>query len=237
MTTTINESEIIKFTKISDQWWNKKGSFSLLHKINPLRVCYVANYLNNIFTQLSSLSLLDIGCGGGIFSESMSRLGIDVCGIDPSQSNINIAKNHALKNNLQINYRCIDIYDLINTNECYDIIVVMEVIEHVNNLPIFIQNVCQLLKNNGVLFLSTLNKTIKSMIFAIIAAEYILHWLPQGTHKWQKFVKPSQIVNMLLQQNVIVQDITGISFNVIKNKWSLSRDISVNYILTAQKII
>ncbi|KJV68867.1 bifunctional 2-polyprenyl-6-hydroxyphenol methylase/3-demethylubiquinol 3-O-methyltransferase UbiG [Candidatus Neoehrlichia procyonis] len=235
--TTINESEVEKFSKISDQWWDENGSFSLLHKINSLRVYYVTNHLNNIFCQLSSLSLLDVGCGGGIFSESMSRLGINnIFGIDPSENNINIARNHAVKNNLQINYRCIDIQDLAKTNECYDIITIMEVVEHVNNLPVFMQSACKLLKNNGILFLSTLNRTIKSMLLAIIAAEYILRWLPKNMHQWTKFVKPSEIANILLQYNIIVQDITGINFNVINNKWYLSKDISVNYILAAQKI-
>ena len=238
MNETVNKNELLKFSKISDKWWNENGPLKALHRIHPLRMKYIVDYISKVIpnADFKSLSVLDIGCGGGLVSESIARLGMKVLGIDASQENINVAKMHAVERNLHnLNYCCTTVEDLVNTEEKYSIITVMEVVEHVDNLPVFIKNICSILDNNGIIFLSTLNRTVKSLLYAIVGAEYILRLVPCGTHQWNKFVKPSEIANLFLLNNVSLKEIVGMSFNLIKNCWQLSDDISVNYILVAQK--
>ena len=239
MNRTVDQEELSKFSKVADRWWDKSGPFKVLHKIHPLRIKYIVDYINKAMpgADFKSLSVLDIGCGGGLLSESMARLGMKVLGIDASEESINIAKAHAFERDLcNLNYCCIDIESLVSNNEKYDIITVMEVIEHVDDLSVFMNAISNVLSNNGIIFLSTLNRTIKSWLYAIICAEYIFNFVPHNTHQWNKFVKPSEITNLFLSNGIFIKDIIGINFDVIRRNWILSNDISVNYILTAQKI-
>ena len=198
-TNTINKKEIEKFSKIAEEWWDPEGKFRPLHKFNPIRISYIKNNIINTFKlkksekPLNKIKILDIGCGGGLLSEPMSRLGADVVGIDASQKNINVAKLHAKKNNLDIKYLCIS-PENFQINKKFDVILNMEIIEHVDNVDFFLKSCSNLLKKDGIMFVATLNKTLKSYIFAIIGAEYIMRWLPIGTHSWEKFVKPQDLI-------------------------------------------
>ena len=178
---------------------------------------------------LNKIKILDIGCGGGLLSEPMSRLGADVVGIDASQKNINVAKLHAKKSNLDIKYFCSS-PENFQIDKKFDVILNMEIIEHVDNVDFFLKSCSKLLKKDGIMFVATLNKTLKSYIFAIIGAEYIMRWLPIGTHSWEKFVKPQDLIKILKNYNLELDELAGMKFNLIKDEWSISNDKSVNYI-------
>ena len=234
-TNTINKKEIEKFSKIAEEWWDPEGKFRPLHKFNPIRISYIKNNIIDTFKlkkgekPLNKIKILDIGCGGGLLSEPMSRLGADVVGIDASQKNINIAKLHAKKSNLDINYFCIS-PENFQIDKKFDVILNMEIIEHVDNAEFFLKSCSRLLKKDGIMFVATLNKTLKSYIFAIIGAEYIMRWLPIGTHSWEKFVKPQDLIKILKNYNLELDELAGMKFNLIKDEWSISSDKSVNYI-------
>jgi ubiquinone biosynthesis O-methyltransferase len=193
---TINKEEINKFTKMADEWWNPEGKFKPLHKFNPIRIKYIKDNVISHFKKnkkknsLKGLEFLDIGCGGGLLSEPFARLGANITGIDASNKNIKIAKIHSKKSNLKINYICSSPENL-NLNKKFDVVLNMEVVEHIEDLNFFISKSGKFLKKNGLMFVATLNKTLKSYIFAILGAEYVLRWLPIGTHEWEKFVEPS----------------------------------------------
>ncbi len=235
-TNTINKKEIEKFSKMAEEWWDPTGKFKPLHKFNPIRISYIKNNIISSFKldtsgnkPLKKVKILDIGCGGGLLSEPMSRLGAEVIGIDASNKNINVAKLHAKKNNLDIKYLCSSPENL-NTKIKFDVILNMEIIEHVEDVKIFLESCSKLLKKNGIMFVATLNKTLKSYLFAIIGAEYILRWLPIGTHEWEKFVKPEDLTNLLKKYNFSLDSLDGMKFNIIKDEWKLSSDKSINYI-------
>ncbi|WP_249548690.1 bifunctional 2-polyprenyl-6-hydroxyphenol methylase/3-demethylubiquinol 3-O-methyltransferase UbiG [Anaplasma phagocytophilum] len=231
----VDESELVKFSNLASEWWDGE-SFSSLHRINPLRVKYILENLQKATNPGNRL--LDIGCGGGLICEAMVRLGFSVTGIDPCREGIEAAKQHAAIEGLDIEYRFTDVESFVHSSECssYDIITLMEVVEHIPDLTEFLSSSCKLLKPGGMIFISTLNRTIKSMLLGKIAAEYILRMVPPGTHQWKKFVKPSEIYDTLLKSGVLVQDIKGITYKILQNDWVLDdRDISVNYILAAQK--
>ena len=232
---TINKKEIEKFSKIAEEWWNPEGKFKPLHKFNPIRISYIKESIIQTFKlkvsdkPLEDIKILDIGCGGGLLSEPMSKLGANVVGIDASKNNIKIAELHAKKNNLNIKYFCAS-PENFKTNLKFDVILNMEIVEHVNDVDFYLKSCSRLLKKNGIMFVATLNKTLKSYIFAIIGAEYILRWLPIGTHDWEKFVKPSDLINMLKKYELRINKLDGVKFDIIKNDWSLSSDKSINYI-------
>ena len=232
---SINKKEIEKFSKIAAEWWNPEGKFKPLHKFNPIRIKYIKeniikNFkLNPLKNPLKKINILDIGCGGGLLSEPMSRLGANVVGIDASKKNIEVAKFHANKNKLKIKYICSAPEDLEKKKK-FDVILNMEIIEHVDDLNFFINKSSDLLKKNGIMFIATLNKTLASYIFAIVGAEYILKWLPIGTHEWEKFVKPEDLIKITESNNLKLEKIDGMKFNIIKDSWSISSDKSVNYI-------
>ena len=234
-TNTINKKEIDKFSKIAEEWWDPEGKFKPLHKFNPTRISYIKESISNILKPkntkmpLEKVKILDIGCGGGLLSEPMCRLGAEVVGIDASDKNIKVAKLHAEKNNLDIEYICASPENL-KTNTKFDVILNMEIIEHVENVNLFLESCSNLLKKNGIMFIATLNKTLKSYLFAIVGAEYILRWLPIGTHEWEKFVKPDELIQILKKFNLKVDAIDGMKFNLLKDKWSISSDKSINYI-------
>lgn len=238
---TINKDEINKFTRMADEWWDINGKFKPLHMFNPIRIEYILDIASKHFNfkinnqkSLNGLKILDIGCGGGLISEPMTRLGAEVTGIDASAKNIEIAKLHAKKNNLKINYLNTEPEKLNLKNE-FDIILNLEVVEHVENLNLYLESCQKLLKPKGLMFTATLNKTLTSFIKAIIGAEYILRWLPIGTHDWNKFIKPNELEKKLLDLNFSTVNLTGLSFNPIFQEWKRSKDLSVNYILATEK--
>jgi len=232
---TINKKEIEKFSKISEEWWNPNGKFKPLHKFNPIRIAYIKDNIIKTFkinqkkNPLKKLKILDVGCGGGLLSEPMCRLGAEVTAIDASEKNINVAKIHANKNNLKINYICTS-PEKMNIKNHFDVILNMEIVEHVEDVDFFLKACSRLLKKNGIMFVATLNKTLKSYIFAIVGAEYILRWLPIGTHEWEKFLKPEELINTLNHYNLSLDKIDGMQFNILADKWTVSKDKSINYI-------
>ena len=232
---SVNKKEIEKFSKMASEWWDPNGKFKPLHKFNPIRIKYIKesiieNFkLKNKIKPLNKIKILDIGCGGGLLSEPMKRLGANVTGIDASIKNIKIAKLHAQKNKLSINYLCSS-PEKFKTKKKYDVILNMEIVEHVDDLNFFLKSCSKLLKKNGLMFIATINKTLKSYMFAIVGAEYILGWLPIGTHEWEKFVKPEELKNILKKNNLVLSNLDGMHFNIVKNEWKISKDLSVNYI-------
>ncbi len=238
---TINREEIEKFSKLAEEWWDPEGKFKPLHKFNPIRIAYIKNNLIKIFNlknkdkPFSKLEILDIGCGGGLLSEPMCRLGGKITGMDASKKNIEIAKIHAKENNLKINYICAS-PENFKTNKKFDVILNMEVVEHVDNLDYYIKSSSSLLKKKGIMFIATINKTLKSYLFAIIGAEYILNWLPVGTHDWFKFVSPEQLRQICKRNNLQLSDIKGLNYNIILDKWNISNNKDVNYISKFKKI-
>ena len=232
---TINKKEIEKFSKIAEEWWNPEGKFKPLHKFNPIRISYIKENIIKTFKldynelPLKDIKILDIGCGGGLLSEPMCRLGAKVTGIDASDKNIKIAKLHSKKNNLQIDYFCSS-PEKFTAKDKFDVILNMEIVEHVEDVNFFLESCSKLLKKDGIMFVATLNKTLKSYIFAIVGAEYILRWLPIGTHEWEKFIKPEELISILEKNNLRLDKVDGMNFNLIKNKWSVSNSKSVNYI-------
>ena len=232
---TINKKEIEKFTKIAEEWWNPEGKFKPLHKFNPIRISYIKESIIRTFNlkkkikPLEKVKILDIGCGGGLLSEPMRRLGAEVLGIDASDKNVKIAKAHAKKSKLDIRYLCAS-PESLDTGTKFDVILNMEIVEHVEDIDFFLKSCSRLLKKNGIMFVATLNKTLKSYLFAIIGAEYILRWLPIGTHEWDKFVKPNDLVDILRKYNLKLDALDGMKFNLVKDEWKLSSDKSINYI-------
>jgi len=237
---SVNKKEIEKFSKMASEWWDPSGKFKPLHKFNPIRISYIKENIISSFKlkakqkPLDKINILDIGCGGGLLSEPMTRLGANVTGIDASSKNINIAKIHAKKNKLKINYLCSS-PEKLKIKKKFDVILNMEIIEHVEDINFFINSCSKLLKKNGLMFVATLNKTLKSYIFAIIGAEYVLRWLPIGTHDWEKFVRPEDLKKILSKNNLKLEKLDGMNFNVIKNEWSVTSDTSVNYIVKSIK--
>tara|TARA_B100000579_G_scaffold424283_1_gene428520 strand:+ start:395 stop:1117 length:723 start_codon:yes stop_codon:yes gene_type:complete len=232
---TTNYKEIEKFSNLAEEWWNPNGKFKPLHKFNPSRIKYIKSEvakhykLNSSKKIFEKLTVLDIGCGGGLLSEPMSRMGATVTGIDASIKNIKTAMFHANKNNLKIKY-LVSSPEKLNTKTKYDIILNMEIVEHVSNLNFFIESCSKLLKKNGIMFVATLNKTLKSYLFAIIGAEYVLRWLPIGTHDWNAFVKPESLINICSNSNLKLNSIDGFNYSPIFDQWNVSKDKSVNYI-------
>ena len=237
---SINKKEIEKFSNMAAEWWDPEGKFKPLHKFNPIRIKYIKEniikefQLKNKKYPLSGINVLDIGCGGGLLSEPMCRLGANVTAIDASNKNIAIANLHAKKNNLKINYICSS-PEKLRTKEKFDVILNMEIVEHVEDVDFFLKSCANLLKKNGLMFVATINKTLKSYIFAIVGAEYVLRWLPIGTHEWEKFVKPEELKSILIKNNLKLKKIDGMNFNILKDKWTVSQDLSVNYIAEFKK--
>ena len=237
---TINKEEIEKFNNLANEWWDQEGKFKPLHKFNPVRIEYIKNQIIKEFNiknkkkPFSNLDILDIGCGGGLLTEPMCRLGGKLTGIDASIRNINVAKIHAKKNNLKNNYLCCSPENL-KIKKRYDVILNMEIVEHVDDLDYFIKSSASLLKKNGIMFVATINKTLKSYLFAIIGAEYILNWLPVGTHNWFKFVEPQKLENICKKNNLKLSDVIGLKFNILGDSWEKTSNTEVNYISKFKK--
>ena len=242
MTSTINKEEIQKFSDIADEWWDVKGKFKPLHMFNPIRIEYISekiiqyfNLKNKKTKPFQGLKILDIGCGGGLISEPMSRLGASVTGIDASKKNIKVASIHAKKNSLNINYINKSPEQMKNS-EKFNVILNLEIVEHVNDIDLYIKSCQNLLDKDGLMFTATLNRTLTSYFKAIIGAEYILRWLPIGTHDWNKFFKPEELEKKLENNKLRTLEIKGLEFNPLTQKWKKSDNLSVNYIICSSKI-
>ena len=239
--TTVDKTEIEKFSKMARDWWNPNGKFKPLHLFNPPRISFIRDKLISHFglnlnneKPLKELKILDIGCGGGLLCEPLARLGAIMTGIDASNDNIEVAKLHSKEMSLNIKYTCCSPENLNLKNE-FHVILNMEVIEHVSDVNLFIQNCSKLIKKNGIMFVATINKNLKSYMFAILGAEYILRWLPIGTHDWDKFLTPQDLEIIANRNNFRSSEMTGMKFNLLSKKWSKSNDLSVNYISTFLK--
>ena len=239
--TTIDKTEIEKFSKMAKDWWNPKGKFKPLHLFNPSRIEFIKEKLISHFNlnskdtmPLNGINILDIGCGGGLLCEPLKRLGAKITGIDASKQNIEVAKLHAREMNLDINYLHCE-PEKLNTNKKFDVILNMEIVEHVSSIELFIDHCSKLVNKNGIMFVATINKNLKSYLFAIVGAEYILRWLPIGTHQWDKFISPENLKIIANKKNFIFDEIIGMKFNLLLNKWNRSSDTSVNYISTFLK--
>ena len=238
--TTINKKEIDKFDALSQEWWDVNGKFKPLHQFNPVRLELIINYIKNYFSinnntnNLKGVKILDVGCGGGLISEPLARLGADITGIDASEKNIQAAKIHAKKNNIKINY----IHgspEQLNLKENFDVLLNLEIVEHVDNIELFLNSCRNLLKNNGIMFTATLNRTFSSFIKAIVGAEYVLRWLPVGTHDWNKFLKPEELEKMLETLEFSLLELKGLNFSLLTNKWFISNKTDVNYMMISKK--
>jgi len=239
--TTVDKIEIEKFSKLAKDWWNPNSEFKPLHLFNPARISFIKNKLishfglnSNSEKPLKGLKILDIGCGGGLLCEPLTRLGATMTGIDASNDNIEVAKLHSKEMSLNIKYiRCSP--ENLNFKNEFDSILNMEVVEHVLNVNLFIQNCSKLIKKNGIMFVATINKNLKSYMFAILGAEYILRWLPIGTHDWDKFLTPQDLEIIANKNDFRTGEMAGMKFNFFSKKWYESKDTSVNYISTFMK--
>ncbi len=240
--TTIDADEVARFSAMADEWWDSTGKFRPLHKFNPIRLGYIRDRLCAHFdrdprslTPLDGLTLLDVGCGGGLLSEPLARMGAIVTGIDASEKNIGTALAHAARSDVEIDYRCSTAEDLMAAGETFDIVLSLEVVEHVADVDLFLDSCTALVRDGGAMILATLNRTPKAFMFGIVGAEYVMRWLPRGTHDWKKFVRPSELSRGLRRNGVDVSDISGLSFNPLSDEWRVSGDVSVNYILFGTK--
>ncbi|MGX4768721.1 bifunctional 2-polyprenyl-6-hydroxyphenol methylase/3-demethylubiquinol 3-O-methyltransferase UbiG [Bradyrhizobium guangdongense] len=240
---TVDAAEIAKFSKLSAEWWDPKGKMAPLHRINPLRLGYIRDAACRKFERnvrslncLAGLRVLDIGCGAGLLCEPLSRLGAQVIGVDPSASNIAAAKLHADKSHLAIDYRCTTVEE-IDPRERFDIVLAMEVVEHVVDVGVFLKRCASMLKPNGLMVVSTLNRNWKSFALAIVGAEYVLRWLPRGTHEWNKFVTPDELTKHLLDNRLVITEQTGVVYSPFADKWALSSDMDVNYMVVAEGMV
>lgn len=240
--TTAIEEEIEKFSRYAAEWWDENGKFKLLHKINPLRISFIKEQINKYMVILpqdikpfKNLRFLDIGCGGGLLTVPMHKLGAEIIGIDASSKNIRVAQNYANNNGLNIPYLNSVIENLDAKYGMFDVILCMEVVEHVADLKLFFNSACELLKPGGLMFVATINRTVKSYLQAIVVAEYIFRWLPVGTHDWHKFLKPSEIVNLLKEQKLALQHSAGLEYNIANNSWNLTSQLDVNYMAVFKK--
>ncbi len=239
---TVDDDEVARFSRLSGRWWDAHGPMAALHKFNPVRLAYIrdrsaAHFHRdaNRLDSLAGLRILDIGCGGGILAEPLSRLGAAVVGIDPSERNIAVAQRHAAQSQLTVDYRNSSAEALAAAGETFDVVLAMEVVEHVTDLNAFIDAAAALTKPGGLLFIATLNRTIKSFALAIVGAEYILRWLPRGTHQWDKFVTPNELEIAIAQSGLHITGETGVMYSLLADRWQLSSDMDVNYMIVAEK--
>ena len=239
---SVDQDEVARFSRLAAQWWDTRGPMAALHKFNPVRLAYIRDRAAEHFGRdpsrldsLAGLRVLDIGCGGGILSEPLARLGARVVGADPSESNIAVAKHHAERAGLSVDYRAAAAEALAQSGEKFDVVLAMEVVEHVTDLGLFIELAAGLVAPGGLLFVATLNRTAKSFALAIVGAEYILRWLPRGTHRWEKFVTPNELEIAIEQSGFKVADEIGVVYNLFADRWQLSADTDVNYMMVAEK--
>jgi len=238
----VDKTEVERFGAIASEWWDPNGKFAPLHRINPARLAYIREQLEGHFglersliRPFRGLSVLDVGCGGGLIAEPMARLGARVAGLDPSEDNIAVAREHAEKQALAIDYTVGTTQDLVERGAQFDALTALEVVEHVPDVSAFLKSCAELLKPGGLLIVSTLNRTAAAYALGIVAAEYLLGWLPQGTHTWSRFVTPAEMRDFIHEAELEPNDQTGLSFNPVRGEWALSSDCSVNYFVAATR--
>ena len=238
----VDEAEVAQFSAIAAQWWDPHGDMAALHKFNPVRLAYIRNQACAHFghdakslESLAGLRILDIGCGGGLLSEPLARLGATVVGADPSETNISVAKRHAGEAKVKVDYRCTTAEDLADAGERFDLVLAMEVVEHVTDVGLFVRRCAEMVKPDGLMIAATINRTLKSFALAIVGAEYILRWVPRGTHQWDKLVTPNELEIALERSHLRVTAQTGVIYNLFADRWQLSTDMDVNYMLAAVK--
>ena len=239
---TVDEADVARFSRLSGQWWNIRGPWATLHKFNEVRLAYIRDRAAEHFGAdpqrlgaVRPLRMLDIGCGGGVLSEPLARFGATVMGIDPSPDNIAVARIHAAQSGLSIDYRCLTPEELAETGELFDAVLAMEVVEHVADVGLFLDSAAAMVKPGGLLFVGTLNRTLRSFTFAIAVAEYVFGWIPRGTHQWHKFVRPSEVQAALDRNGLCVKDKIGVVYNPFANRFQLTSDISVSYMVLAER--
>lgn len=237
---SVDPSEVAKFSRLAEEWWDPNGKMAVLHKFNPIRLAYIRDAACRKFnrsakslTCLQGLRVLDIGCGAGLLCEPLARLGADVVGIDPSPENIQVAKMHADRAHLIIDYRCTTV-EQMDRRERFDIVLAMEVVEHVVDVEAFVARCAALTKPSGLMTMATINRTWKSFALAIVGAEYVLRWLPRGTHQWDKFVTPDELANHLSRNGLEITEQSGVVYSPFADRWSLSADMDVNYMVVAE---
>jgi len=241
---TVEAAEVEHFSTLADEWWDPRGKMAVLHRFNPLRLGYIKSAACRHFGRdeqrldaLAGLRILDIGCGGGLLSEPLARLGAAVVGADPAEANIAAARRHAAGAGVAVDYRAASAEALADAGERFDIVLAMEVVEHVADLGLFVERCAEMVKPGGLMITATLNRTLKSFALAIVGAEYVLRWLPRGTHQWDKFVTPNELEATLHRHGLSVSDETGVIYNLLADRWQLSTDMDVNYMLVAEKAI
>jgi 2-polyprenyl-6-hydroxyphenyl methylase/3-demethylubiquinone-9 3-methyltransferase len=241
---TVDATEVARFSALAAEWWDARGKMAVLHRLNPVRLGFIKEAACRHFSRndkqldvLTGLRLLDIGCGGGILSEPLARLGARVLGADPSQTNIEAAKLHAAAASIAVDYRATTAEALADEDERFDVVLAMEVVEHVADLALFIGRCAKMVGPGGLMITATLNRTLKSFALAILGAEYVLRWLPRGTHRWDKFVTPNELEAALEGQGLRVIDETGIVYNLLADRWEISSDTAVNYITVAERAL
>ena len=239
---TVDPAEIARFERLAATWWDPRGKMGVLHKFNPVRLGCIKEAACRQFGRdgkrldsLSGLRILDIGCGGGVLSEPLARIGAQMVGADPAPANIAAAKLHAAESGLSIDYRVTTAEVLADAGERFDVVLAMEVVEHVADVPLFVKRCAEMVKPGGMMVVATLNRTLKSFALAIVGAEYVLRWLPRGTHQWDRFVTPNELEAALERHGLRVSDETGVIYNLIADRWQLSTDMDVNYMVTAVK--
>lgn len=240
---TVDQAEIERFARLAAQWWDSGGKFRPLHKFNPVRLAYIRDKLCQAFDRdpksakpLRGLHIVDIGCGGGLLAEPLARLGADVLGIDAAAANVEVARLHAAQSGLRVEYRAETAEALAAKGEKFDAVLNMEVVEHVANVPLFMESAAALARPGGLMFVATLNRTLKAWALAIIGAEYVLRWLPKGTHSYEKFLRPQELTPLLAKSGLTLLDEIGVTYNPLKDSWNLSPDKSVNYMLLARRL-
>jgi 2-polyprenyl-6-hydroxyphenyl methylase/3-demethylubiquinone-9 3-methyltransferase len=239
---TIDQAEVARFSRLADEWWNPRGKMGVLHKFNPVRISYIKDAACRQFARdgkrldsLAGLRMLDIGCGGGLLCEPLARLGASVVGADPAKTNIAVARLHAAGSRLPIDYRATTAEALADADERFDVVLAMEVVEHVADVPLFLRRCAEMVKPGGLMIVATLNRTLKSFALAIVGAEYVLRWLPRGTHQWDRFITPNELEIAIEQSGLHVIGQGGMIYNILADRWQLSRDLDVNYLLTAER--
>jgi len=239
---TVDQAEVDQFARLAAKWWDRNGPMAALHKFNPTRLAYIRDQACDRFGRdpkaldsLAGLRILDIGCGGGLLSEPLARLGADMVGADPSEKNVAAAREHAERSGVVVDYRCTTAEALADAGERFDIVLAMEVVEHVTDVGLFVSRCAEMVKPGGLMILATINRTLKAFALAIVGAEYVLRWLPRGTHQWDKFVTPNELEIALAKSGLDVIDETGVMYNLLADRWQRSTDMDVNYMIVACK--
>jgi len=232
---SIDPADVERFERLSERWWDPRGPMRPLHQINPLRLRFVEEQLAGQGADLAGLRVLDIGCGGGLFSEALARAGAEVTGVDPSPGVIDIATRHAAEGGLSIDYRAETAEKMAASGAQFDVVCAMEVLEHVVDMPTFVAVACSMVKPGGWFFAATLNRTLKSFALAIMGAEYVLGWVPRGTHQWEKFITPIELEDAIEDAGLAAQARAGVVFQPLRNRWSVSRDTDINYMMAARR--